>query len=78
MKRGGCELDSTTREAAVRAYSRRSPPEYLRGAYAQVKERGLFGARNGQVNGCGRASVMTTTFDVERGHNHLERSIQVG
>jgi hypothetical protein len=53
-------------------------PEYLRGAYAQVKGYGLFGARNGQVNGCGRASVMNTTFDVERGHNHLERSIQVG
>jgi hypothetical protein len=42
------------------------------------KDMVLFDARNGQVKGCGRASVMTTTFDVERGHNHLERSIQVG
>ena len=32
-----------------------------------------FGTRNGQVTGGGRASVLRTTFDVERGHSHLER-----
>jgi hypothetical protein len=34
------------------------------------------GTRNGQVTGGGRASVPATTFDVQRGHNQLERSTQ--
>jgi hypothetical protein len=30
------------------------------------------------MKGCDRGSLMTTTFDVEPGHNHLERSIRAG
>lgn len=52
-------------------------PEYLGDAYAQVRGYDLWGARNGQVKGCGRASVMTTTSDVERGHHHAERAVEI-
>jgi hypothetical protein len=74
---GKCELDSTTREATRRTYSGRSPPST---SEAHMHRSKGMASLCPEWPGEGLRPGFRNDYDVrvERGHNQLERSIQVG